>query len=108
MTVEAALVLPTLVLVLIMCLAGIGCVTAQLRCADAAQEAARLAGRGDLDAAYAAAASLAPAGATVTIGQDGDLVRVEVIARPVGGLLPGITVRAAAVAVREESVGEDP
>ena len=46
-TVEAAFGVATLVAVLMLCLAGITAVAQQVRCIDAAREAARLAARGD-------------------------------------------------------------
>lgn len=101
-TVEAALALSVLALVLVLCLAGVSCALAQVRCADAAREAARLAGRGDDAAAAAAVSSLAPQDATVSIsGAGGDTVTAIVSMPAVGGLLPGVTIRAAATAARE-------
>ncbi|MGH3563546.1 MAG: TadE family type IV pilus minor pilin, partial [Mycobacterium sp.] len=44
---EAALGLAALVAVLVLCLAGVTAVSMQVRCVDAAREAARLAARGD-------------------------------------------------------------
>ncbi|WP_276309223.1 TadE family type IV pilus minor pilin [Nakamurella deserti] len=101
-TVEAALVIPVLVLVLGACLAGISCVALQVRCIDAAREAARLAGRGDLDGARAAAVQLAGA-AAVDIAVGTRQVRVRVSAEPLGGLLPGLTIDAVSVAAVEGS-----
>jgi hypothetical protein len=93
--------LAVLATVLISCLAGVACVIAQVRCADAAREAARLTARGDSDGATAAVAALAPDGASLELAASGDLVMATVEARPVGGLLPGVTVRASAAATRE-------
>ncbi len=93
--------LAVLALVLLTCLAGIACMIAQVRCADAAREAARLAGRGDKAGAAAAVAAMAPAGASLAIGSSGELVTATVAAQPVGGLLPGVTIRASAAAARE-------
>ncbi len=104
-TVEAALGLAVLTLVLAMCLAGIGCAISQIRCADAAREAARLAGRGDLAGAQSAVAALAPGGATLSVGGSGDLVSASVSAAPLGGLLPGVRLSATAVAAREQQAG---
>ena len=101
MTIEAAMALAVLATVLIACLAGVACVIAQVRCADAAREAARLAGRGDNSGAASAVAALAPDGATVELSGSGDLVVAVVAARPAGGLLPGVTIRATAAAARE-------
>jgi len=101
-TVEAALVIPLLVLVFAACLAGIACLVMQLRCIDAAREAARLAGRGDMGTARSAAAQLA-GGASVEISVESDVVRVRVSDRPLGGLLPGVRIDATAVAAVEGS-----
>jgi len=93
--------LAVLALVLVSCLAGIACLIAQIRCADAAREAARLAGRGDADLAASAVATLAPEGAVLSLGGTGDLVTATVTARAIGGLLPGVTITASAAAARE-------
>jgi len=101
-TIEAAVGLAVLALVLAACLTGIACLLAQLRCADAAREAARLAARGDESGAAQAVSTLAPAGARWSIG-GGELVTVTVSAAPVGGLLPGVVISASASAAREPS-----
>jgi hypothetical protein len=100
-TVEAAMALAVLAVVLVSCLAGIACLIAQIRCADAAREAARLAGRGDADLAAAAVATLAPDGAELSLGGSGDLVTATVTASAIGGLLPGVWITASAAAARE-------
>lgn len=101
-TIEAAVGLAVLSLVLAACLAGIACLLAQLRCADAAREAARLMARGDESGAAQAVSALAPAGAQWSIG-GGELVTVTVSAAPAGGLLPGVVISASAAAAREPS-----
>ena len=93
--------LAVLAVVLAACLAGGACVIAQVRCADAAREAARLAGRGDADGASGAVATLAPDGASLSLGGTGDLVTATVAVDPIGGILPGVTIRASAAAARE-------
>ena len=103
-TIEAAIGLAVLALVLAVCLAGIACLMAQLRCADAAREAVRLAGRGDDAAAAQAVSALAPAGASLSLSGGGDLVTATVTAAPVGGLLPGVIIEATASATREPQV----
>jgi Flp pilus assembly protein TadG len=100
-TVEAAIALCSFVVVLGIALAAIVAVTDQLRCTDAAREAARLAARGEPDEGRAAAQRIAPSGAQVSIRSDGDTVAVEVSARPAGGLLPGVSVAGQAFAVAE-------
>jgi hypothetical protein len=101
-TVEAAIALSALVVVLTLCLAGVAAMVAQLRVTDAAGEAARLAARGDNDAARSAVAALAPAGSDLHVS-GGDLVTALVAAPPLGALLPGVRLRASAVAAREPS-----
>ena len=100
-TVEAALVLAVLVVVVASCLAGIGCVVAQMRCADAAREAARLAGRGDGAAAAAAVAAIGPSGAVLSLAVGDELVTATVSVGAVSGLLPGVTIRATASAAND-------
>jgi Flp pilus assembly protein TadG len=100
-TVEAALALCSLVAVLAVMLAAVSAVAAQLRCVDAAREAARLTARGEQDRGQQFARRIAPRGATVTVTVDGDEVLARVSADPVAGLLPGIKVGAEAAAVME-------
>ena len=106
-TVEAALVLGILVLVVACCLAGIGCVVAQLQCADAAREAARLAGRGDSAGAASAVSAMAPSGAVLSLQAQGDLMTATVSVGAVSGLLPGVVIRASASAANEEVADVD-
>ena len=94
-----AVCLPVLVLVLMACLAGIACLTAQLRCTDAAREAARLLARGDTAGANRAVAQLVP-GARAEISRRDDLVSVRITAHPVG-LLPGIEIVGEATSAAE-------
>jgi hypothetical protein len=99
-TVEAALALCSLVLVLALAVGAVAAAGAQLRCLDAAREAARLVARGDPDRARQAAAVIAPGSARVEIRVVGDEVTVEVSGRGVGRL-PGLTVSGRAVGVLE-------
>jgi hypothetical protein len=71
----------------------------QVRCVDAAREAARLAARGDDGSASNAARSIAPDGAAVQLRRDGEFVVATVTTRSV--LLPGVTIAAEAVAAVE-------
>lgn len=71
----------------------------QVRCIDAARESARLAARGDDAAAAQTGRRIAPMGAGIDIGEDGGLVVVTVTARSIR--LPGIAIRASAVAAIE-------
>ncbi|HEU0087453.1 MAG TPA: TadE family type IV pilus minor pilin [Pseudonocardiaceae bacterium] len=100
-TVEAALALCSLVVVLALMLAGVSAVAAKLRCVDAAREAARLTARGEQDRGEELARRLAPDGAAVQVSVRGDEVTVRVAADPVAGLLPGVEIAAEAVAVLE-------
>jgi len=85
--------------VLVLCLAGITAVSMQVRCVDAAREAARLAARGDEPSAVEAARRLAPGGAQVHVHRDGDLLVATVIAHST--LLPTLDIRAKAVSSAE-------
>ncbi len=91
MTAELAVGLPVVVLVLGVCLGGLGIATAQLRAHDAAADAARLLGRGEpVTRAEALVARTAPGGrlsvaradalvcATVTVEQRLLLVPIAV------------------------------
>ncbi|MHC1563473.1 TadE family type IV pilus minor pilin [Actinomycetospora sp. C-140] len=102
-TVEAAFAVGTLVAVLAVVLAAMGAVVLQLRCTDAAVEAARFAARGDPDGARRAAARLVPDGAEVVVEVRGDDVVARVRAAPLGSALPGLRVGAEVLAAREPS-----
>ncbi|APA94457.1 TadE family type IV pilus minor pilin [Nocardia seriolae] len=97
-TVEAAIALAALVAVLVLGVGALLAVSAQVRCVDAAREAARLAARGDEASAVSTARRVAPAGARIDLRAEGGLVVAEVSARAT--LLP-VTLRAAAVAALE-------
>lgn len=106
-TAEIAAALPALVFVVAAAVWVVAIALAQLRCADAAREAARAAARGDSPAVVSELAEAAgPDGATVRVRVEGDLVTVEVSAKvpvpvPFGERVPAPTVRASAAAVRE-------
>jgi hypothetical protein len=100
-TVEAAIALTAFVVFLGLALGGLMAAADQVRCVDAAREAARIAARGELDRAKEAAARVAPPGAEITIGAEDEHIHVDVRAEPVGGLLPGVRLHAEAFAVRE-------
>jgi hypothetical protein len=85
--------------VLILCVSGLTAVSMQVRCVDAAREAARLAARGDDGSASGAAQGIAPDGAAVRLRRDGEFVIARVTAN--SPLLPGITIAAEAVAAAE-------
>jgi len=107
-TAETALVLPVLVAMTIGLVWVLSVGAAQLRVVDAARETARAVARGDdVGSALAAGERVAPDGAQVTVaggGPGGEVVAVAV-ARIDGptvlAWLPGVTVRAEAVAVVE-------
>lgn len=88
-----------LVVVLVLCLAGLTAVAMQVRCVDAAREAARLAARGDDRAASEAARMVGPAGAGLEVRRGDGRVVARVAAR--SPLLPGITIVAEGVAAIE-------
>ncbi|HEY9304709.1 MAG TPA: TadE family type IV pilus minor pilin [Mycobacterium sp.] len=96
---EAALGVVTLVAVLVLCLAGVTAVAMQVRCIDAAREAARLAARGDEHAAIATAHGIAPGGALVQLRRDGEFVVATVTAR--SSLLPALEITANGVSAVE-------
>ncbi len=100
-TVEWAFALTAFVLVLGFALGAVAAVNDQLRCTDAAREAARLVARGEDDTARAAAAEIAPDGADIAIAVAGDTISVEVRAAPLSGLLPGVRLHGEAYAIRE-------
>lgn len=107
-TAEMAAVLPVLALVAAIALWGVSAVASQVRCVDAAREAARAAVRGESPTQVRMAATrAAPAGArlAITDGADG-LLSVTVSARvgPLSGWLPAITVSGAAAAEREPAL----
>ena len=106
-TVEGAIVICAFVVVLGLALAAIDAVTDQLRCTDAAREAARLTARGERDRGESAAEQIAPRGAQVAIQQDGDTIAVRVDAVPAGGMLPGLRVSGLAYAVAEPDSAND-
>ncbi|TFV57946.1 UNVERIFIED_ORG: pilus assembly protein TadE [Bacillus sp. AZ43] len=110
-TAETAVVLPVLLLVLAGAVAAVVVVGAQLRCVDAAREAARAAARGEETAVVLElAARAAPDGATTTVEPDGDRVRVRVNARiaPLGPVPMAVTVSAEAVALAEPGGAGEP
>jgi hypothetical protein len=90
-----------LVVVLVLCLAGVTAVSMQVRCVDAAREAARLAARGDERAGVGAARRIAPANAQVHVHRDGDFMVATVVAH--SKLLPTLDIRAKAVSAAEPS-----
>ena len=82
-----------------LCLAGITAVSLQVRCIDAAREAARLAARGDERSAVAAARGVAPSGAVVQVRRDGAFVVATVAVR--SSLLHALHISATGMAAVE-------
>lgn len=103
-TAEAAVVIPSLVLVALL---GVGLVIAvgtELKCVDAAREAARLAARGETDTVVQRAVhAVAPADAHLTVHRSDGWVQVRVTAelKP-WGLMPGVPLGASAKAEEEQ------
>lgn len=87
-------------MVLALCLGGVTAVSMQVRCVDAAREAARLAARGDQRSALDTARRIAPVGARIQVRRDGDLVVATVVAR--SPLLPALDIGARTVSAAEE------
>ncbi|RZU51577.1 TadE-like protein [Krasilnikovia cinnamomea] len=100
-TAELAAGLPALMLLLLAGLTAVDAVTTRAQCVDAVREGAIAAARGE--PGEEAAARVAPGGSIVDARLDQDTVTVTVVARVrlLGGGLPGLTVRASAVAARE-------
>ncbi len=84
---------------LLVCLAGVTAVSMQVRCVDAAREAARLAARGDDRSAVDVARRVAPGGARVQLRRDGEFVVATVVAR--SSLLPTLRIAAEGVSAVE-------
>jgi Flp pilus assembly protein TadG len=105
-TVEAAIALCAFVTVLAMVLAGMSTMLDQIRCTDAAREAARLVARGDQDLAADAVHKIAPSGATFAVTTVGEGIVVAVRDPAAGGLLPGVHVVADAFAVPEPDAAD--
>ncbi|MDQ3164938.1 MAG: pilus assembly protein [Actinomycetota bacterium] len=106
-TAETALVLPVLLAVTTCLVWSVSLGIAQVRCLDAAREAARLTARGDTEQARAVAEQAAPDDATVTIVESDGLVTVTVSvhARPDLPLLPnlpGVSLSAQAISAAEQ------
>lgn len=105
-TMELAAAIPVVVFLLTAGLAAVTATTAQLRCVDAAREAARAAARGD-PAAIAVGKRVAPAGASVTVSRGSDLIRVSVSA-PLPAVGWAWSGRIEATAVAEPEPAADP
>ncbi len=105
-TVEAAIALSSLTIVLVLAIGAVLAVAMHVQCLDAAREAARLTARGESARAVTVAAQVAPKGAQVSTRADGDTVVVRVQASSV--LLPALEISAEAVAVLEPTSAAAP
>lgn len=99
-TVEAAVAVCGLVAVLALGVAAVMAVVGQVRCTDAAREAARLVARGDDARVQGVVEAIAPQGARWTVHREGDTASVEVAISRLG-----VDLRARAYAVLEPGVG---
>ena len=105
------MVIPVLMLVTVALAWLVTLGIAQVRCLDAAREAARLAARGEPPEAVTAAAQRAgPPGVRVSIGRAGETVTVDVEAEvvpdvPLLDQLPGVTLHADATSMAEDTDG---
>jgi hypothetical protein len=102
-TAEIAVALPALLVLVAAAMTAVSVLTAQLRCVDAAREAARATARGEAPVVVTSLAQRqAPNGARVVV-TGGEEIRATVSAeaRSAGGLLPAFQVVATAVALRE-------
>ena len=107
-TAELAVALPALVLVLALAVGVLAVGTTRLRCADAAQAAARLAARGEpFSAVREAATGIASSDVAVRVSRTAADVTVEVTARVTlpGHWLPAAVVHEHATMAREPGAG---
>ena len=110
-TAEVAVALPALVVLVAAGMTAVSVLTAQLRCVDAAREAARAAARGEDAAVVRSLAERSGPGGSdvqVTSGEQEVQVTVTAVADSVGGLLPAVHVEATAVALREPESSREP
>ncbi|MEU5280334.1 TadE family type IV pilus minor pilin [Streptomyces asoensis] len=104
-TAESAVVLPVLALFATALVYGLLIMSAQIRCVDAARAGARAAARQDApEAILEVTRAVAPRGAEVTVGREGDQVRVVVVARPPALRVLPVELREEAVAAAEEAL----
>ncbi|PXX63309.1 hypothetical protein DFR70_106371 [Nocardia tenerifensis] len=96
---EAAIALATLIVAIVLCVGALLAASTQVRCVDAAREAARLSARGDEANAVSTARRIAPPAADITVRNEGARVLARVTSR--APLLPLLTLHADAVASRE-------
>lgn len=100
-TIEAAVALCAFIAVFALALSGLSMLLDQLRCTDAAWEAARLVARNEPERVGDAVHHIAAGSATFVVRKIGDGIVVSVQDPAAGGLLPGVRVGADAFAVPE-------
>jgi Flp pilus assembly protein TadG len=101
-TAEMAMTIPSLVVVVAMAVAGVMAMTDEMRCADAAATAARLAARGEpIDVVRETALKAAPSGATLQLVTNGTTITAIVTDQLTG---PGVLHRFGTVTVSQRSV----
>jgi Flp pilus assembly protein TadG len=106
-TAELALALPLLLAVTLGLVWLLSVAAAQIRVVDAARESARAAARGEAEgAAVQRGLAVAPAGSRITVRSGDGRVTATAVGRVAGpgglfAFLPGVTVRAEAVAAQE-------
>lgn len=103
-TVEAAYAIAAMVAVVVLGVGAVVGVSVQIRCADAAREAARLSAAGDPHARDTAV-RIVGRDAQIAIVDDGS--RVTVTVRSSMPLLPAVAVSAHAVAMKEPAPDDD-
>lgn len=96
---EAAFAIAALVVVLVIAVAGLSALAAQIRCIDAAREGARLAARGDTAVAVEEAQRVAPSGALIEVRRVGNYWEVIVIDR--SNMLSTLDITSRAIAAAE-------
>ncbi|MCJ0906438.1 TadE family type IV pilus minor pilin [Rhodococcus sp. ARC_M6] len=101
-TVEAAIGLASIITVVVLCIGAVLAVSMQVRCVDAAREAARLTARGDRDNAITTARRIGPSDARISV-QIVDGFVVAVVSAD-SALLPMVNISAEAVASVEPGV----
>lgn len=107
MTAEAAVAIPTLVLLVTMLLCGVMASAGYIQCVDAASAGARAVARGESPSGVRQAVnSAAPSGARVRTVRKGELVRVHVEGRITGLETFAVHLSADAVALAEGVRGE--
>lgn len=101
-TVEAAIALASIITVVVLCIGAVLAVSMQVRCVDAAREAARLTARGDRENAITTARRIGPADALISV-QIVDGFAVAVVSAD-SVLLPMVNILSEAVAAVEPGV----